>query len=153
MTRILKVGFAIAFAALMVAFVMLAVNVDNSTAAPMPAPTPVSAAPRGIESSKVNFFDGDVMTADQVSSCADISAYEKADLYYNIDVSGSAIVTTYLQFGNDPTALVDGVAVVAAASADAADMNQYQVFGNYMCLRVDVATTDTITVTANALVK
>lgn len=125
-------------------------------AAPAAAPTPVSAAPRGMETStKINFWDAAALTADTTSTCYDVSAFEKADIYYSIDIDASNVNTTtvYMQHGNDPSALVNGVAVVSAVVADAAEMAQLQVFGGFLCLKADVTNSDAVTITANALVK
>ena len=139
------------------ALLVLVFSTSPGTAAPLPAPTPVSVAASGAKPEVIEFFNAEAMTADTTSRCTSVDAYSKADLYYLIDVDGSGAVTHTVtwQFGNDPEALVDGVAVASAVVADAESMQQYQLFGRYACLEVDMASgaTGTITITANALVK
>lgn len=152
-----KSMIVIAIAAMLVSALLIATSIQPSEAAPMPAPTPISAPPGDASPSYRTFFDAQTATADATSTCWEISAYEKADIYYNVDIDAANINTTtvLLQHGNSPTALVDGIAVASAVAADAAAMNQFQLFGGYVCLKLDTtdASTGTITVTANALLK
>lgn len=149
----MAIGGVILFALLVLVFS----TAPGTSAAPLAIPTPISAAASGAKPEVVTFFEAELMTADTTSACVAIDAYTKADLYYDIAVTGTDNVTHTMtwQFGNDPEALVDGLAVVSAVVADTEAMQQYQLFGRYACLEVDFTdgTTGTATITANALVK
>lgn len=151
--------------AALVAVVLIALLVSMiagpsaGVAAPAAAPTPVAAgkAASGAEPVVVTLLDA-VSTVDDVTGpCVNVAAYEKADIYYTIDVDGTNVNTTTLtlKHGNTPAALVSGLNVVAAAAADASSMNQFATYGAYLCLTIDAtdAATGTVVVTANALLK
>ena len=144
-------------AVLFVAFIAVVAGPQASTAAPMPAPTPVSVAASGAAPKYVKFFTAESTDADVTSPCIEVSNHNKADIYYSVTVDSGNVNTTTLtlQHGNSDTALVDGISVVSSVAATAAAMQQAEIFGGYLCLKVDTtdASTGTVTVTANALVK
>jgi hypothetical protein len=126
-----------------------------ATAAPVAAPTPVAAVDRGAALPNVfTWFAGNSsIAADNTSACQDLSNYDTVDLYYKIDQGTVNTTTLTLKFGNKETELVSGINIVAANVADANDMQQFQVFGKYMCVYADVGNTNPITITVNALAK
>lgn len=130
---------------------------QTSTAAPLPAPTPISVGATGNVPQLVTFFDARSVTADATSPCSYVGAYDKADVYYSITIDSGNINTTTLalKFGNSTDALVSGVNAGATIAASATSLNQFDVFGQYMCLTIDTtdAATGTVTVSANALLK
>jgi len=99
------------------------------------------------------FFNSAAMTADTTSSCFELANYDVMDVYYNIDQGTTNTTTLTLRFGNTESALVNGVNIVASNTADASGLQPYQTFGRYACILADVTTTDTITITVNALAK
>jgi hypothetical protein len=121
--------------------------------APAAAPTPITANASGAVPQVVEFFNARAITADTTSPCIDLSAYTKADFYYNIDHGTTNTTTLTLRFGNSPTALVDGINLVASNAADGANLDQFQLFGRDTCVLANVANTNTITITVNALVR
>lgn len=147
-------------AAVLVAFVFVAAlfavaRGPVAIGAPMAGPTPVAAAKSasGATPVVVELFNNRAMTADTTSPCVEVSAYEKADIYYSIDQGTTNTTTLTLRHGNTPTALVNGINIAAANTADAADMNQFTLYGRYLCVLADVTNSNTITITVNALVK
>ena len=123
--------------------------------APMAAPTPVAAVDRGGAPPNVfTWFAGNSsIAADTTSACQDLSGYDTVDLYYEIDQGTVNTTTLTLKFGNTESDLVSGLAVVTANAADANTMQQFQVFGKYTCIYADVANSNAITITVNALAK
>jgi len=150
------------FIAALVALALVAIfsavlSVTPSAAAPLPAPTPVSVARTGVAPLDVTFFTAESVTADTTSTCIALANYERADIYYNVTIDGSNVNTTALtmQFGNSPSALVDGIALQASTGVSVTNMQQVQLFGRYTCIKIDAtdAATGTVIVTANALAK
>jgi hypothetical protein len=144
-------------AVLFVAFIAMLAGPQSGTAAPMPAPTPISEPASGVTPKNAKFFTAQAVTADTTSTCAEVSNYNKADIYYSVTIDGSNVNTTTLtlQHGNSDTALVDGISIQSATAVSVTNMQQAQLFGGYVCLKIDTtdASTGTVTVTANALVK
>lgn len=145
----LAVAVSLLLLALLVTFPVMPV-----TGAPMAAPTPNAATERtnGLPQ-MYTFFNATTMTADTTSSCFELANYDVMDLYYNIDQGTVNTTTLTLKFGNTESALVSGINIVAANAADANNLQPFQVFGRYTCIYADVANTNTITITVNALAK
>lgn len=154
-SNFLLLGGAAAVALLVLMFV--AIGATPGTAAPLPAPTPVSADRTGAEPRDVTFFTAEVVTADTTSGCVALANYERADIYYSVTIDSGNINTTTLtlQHGNSPDALADGLSFASAMTTTASAMQQVQLFGRYTCVKIDTtdASTGTITVTVNSLVK
>jgi hypothetical protein len=121
--------------------------------APAAAPTPITADASGAVPQVVEFFNARAITADTTSPCIDLSAYTKADFYYNIDHGTTNTTTLTLRFGNSSSALVDGINLKASSTSDEASLNQFQLFGRDTCVLANVANGNTITITVNALVR
>jgi hypothetical protein len=142
--------------ATLVLFAMLAVFANTPaqvSGAPVAAPTPITADASGAAPQVVEFFNNRAITADTTSPCIDLSAYTKADFYYNIDHGTVNTTTLTLRFGNSSSALVDGINLKASSAADEASLNQFQLFGRDTCVLANVSNTNTITITVNALVR
>jgi hypothetical protein len=75
------------------------------------------------------------------------------DVLYVIDQADVNTVTLTSKWSIDGTTTVSGVNLVASNSADASDMTQLQVFGRYFCILADVANTNAVTITAQAIAK
>ena len=155
--------FVVVLAFVMVAALMLAAGPQTTTAAPAPAPmyapTPVAAgkAPSGETPRVVTLLDARSVSDDATGPCVEVSAFEKADIYYSVTIDGSNINTTTLtlQHGNSPTALTDGLGVASAVATDTIGLNQFALYGAYLCLKIDTtdASTGTVIVSADALLK
>jgi len=155
MKKLLPLLIATLLLAILVGF-LASMPAENATAAPVAAPTPVAAVDRGgAEPVLFNLFTNRAIAADTTSTCVEVTRHDVADIYYDVTVDGAAINTTTLtlQFGNSETALVDGINVEATIVTDTTGLVQAQTFGRYMCILANVATTDTVTVTVNALAK
>ena len=150
-------GFAVALALVLVVAFLMTISVAPSEAAPMPAPTPVAVDRTGAEPSIVDLIDARSTVDDITGPCVAVSSYERADIYYSVTIDGDNVNTTTLtlQHGNSPAVLVDGVAVASTVATTTEAMQQVQLFGAYLCLKVDAtdASTGTVVVTANALLK
>ena len=154
-TRFWIIAFVAAL--LFVALLGTMTSVEPSQAAPMPAPTPVSVAASGTAPKSIKFFTAESTAADTTSDCVEVSGYNKADIYYSVTIDGSNVNTTTLtmQHGNSDTALADGANVAASIAVSTTAMQQMELFGGYVCLKVDATdtSTGTVIVTAHALVK
>jgi len=147
---------AIVLVALLVSMVA---GPSAGVAAPAAAPTPVAAAKSasGAMPQVVTLLDAVATVDDVTGPCVYVADYEKADIYYSVTIDGSNVNTTTLtlQHGNTTGALVDGLGVASALVASATGLNQFALYGAYLCITVDAtdAATGTVTVSANALLK
>ncbi len=121
-------------------------------AAPPAAPTPV-AAPDSVGAGRYfRFQPATAITADTNTSAIEALQFETVDIEYTIDhgtVNTTTLKVQYSIEGNDWT---DGATLVSASTADgAAVVARVPVFGRYMRINQDVATTDTITITLTAV--
>jgi hypothetical protein len=136
---------------------LLSVRAGNISAAPVAAPTPVAVNvyPSSVSDwSFVTFWDGSTaLTADGLGSCVESAGYSIADVQYSIDQGTTNTTTVKLRFTNDKVTYSDGVNVVAANAADASDLQPFGLYGRYVCLYADVANSNAITITANAVLK
>lgn len=157
MRKIIALVTGVAAVLLCAALLVIMDGVEPGQAAPMPIPTPVSVNASGTTPRYASFFTAEAVTADTTSTCVEVSAFNKADIYYNVTIDGANVNTTTLtlQHGNSDTALTDGVALQAATAVSVTNMQQVQIFGGYLCVKIDTTdtSTGTVTVTANALVK
>lgn len=125
---------------------------EDASAAPLAAPTPVSATYAGGESSILNFWrTGSALTADVGSNIQTIQDHEVVDLQWNIDqtvtASGANTVTLKLQFSNDNSTWTDGATFVTSNSEDASGLEQFALFGRYARVYADVSLSQPVTVT------
>lgn len=140
---------------LAVAFLgMLGMTAAPATAAPAAAPTPVSVT-RPASDTYITFnpFSAQTVAADATSTCFDVAQYSVIDALYSIDQGTTNTVTLTSKWSIDGTTTASGVNLVASNAADATDMTQLQVFGRYFCVLADVANTNTVTITVQAIAK
>lgn len=138
---------------LFVAFLGL-VSSPNTYAAPSAAPTPVSNLDRGGMAAKmVTLFSAAVITADGNSSVQNILSHDAVDLQWVIDQGAVNTVTLKMQYSVNGTSWVDGASFVSANAADASDMQQYSLFGQYVRINADVANANPITITVVGVAK
>ena len=154
-----RIAFAAIAAIVLVALlVSMVAGPSAGVAAPATAPTPVAAgkAASGVTPVVVTLLDA-MATVDDVGPCVYVGDYEKADIYYSVTVNGSNVNTTTLtlQHGNTTGALVDGLNVAATVVTDTTGLNQFALYGAYLCVKIDAtdAATGTVTVSADALLK
>lgn len=150
--------FLLAVMALLLAGTLVGtVSMEPSAAAPMPAPTPVSVSDSGAQPQVVELLASRSTVDDITGPCVAVAEFNKADIYYSVTIDGSNVNTTTLtlQFGNSPTALTDGVSIASSVAVSTTAMQQVQLFGSFLCLKVDAtdASTGTVTVYADALLK
>jgi hypothetical protein len=148
----LSAAFVLALALVVLLGVSLLIGSPPAGAAPAAAPTPVSANRADTEPVLFSFWNGAQFGASATSQCFDLSRFNKADVYYNVDVTDAQTATLKLKFGNSEAALVDGLTVVTA-TADASAIQQVDTFGKFTCIGATLSTTAPVTITVNALGK
>jgi hypothetical protein len=124
-----------------------------ATAAPLAIPTPVSVSAGSAQPDLFTAYTAVALTADERSGCVDVSKFGRADVQYLVDVGTVNTTTVTLQFTNDKVTFVNGLAVASAIVADGSDMQQYAVFGKFMCFDMNVANTNPITFSISAALK
>lgn len=118
--------------------------------APAAVPTPITQAPFNPSPRIAEFFaPGGTITAD-TRACANSAGYSTLDLHYIIDQTTVNTVTLTIEYSlirsgyTDALLYPDGVAIVAANAADAADMKQFHVFGDRTCINADVTNSNSL---------
>jgi hypothetical protein len=103
------------------------------------------------------FFNARVLTEDTRSNCFEVPDYAVVDLQYIVDqtlVDLAANTTTLtLQWSNDNSNFVNGLAVATNNITDTNDLQQFQLFGRHACVYADVSNTNPVTVTVLGVVK
>jgi hypothetical protein len=126
------------------------------SAAPQAAVTPVGvkSPTSGDSSNVVRFFDGEALTAD-TTRCRDLGEYLVADVEFVVDQGTTNTTTVSLLHTNDTDLGVyaTGQTVVSANTADANDLNRFDLYGRYTCVKIDVANTNPITWTVTMLAR
>ena len=151
-----KSGLAMIIGAVLLAVLVLSTlsfGTPTSQAAPLAAPTPISVSPRGPVPEFPTFFATDVITVSTRSDCFEVPEYGAVDVYWKLDMAEVNTTTLKLQYSMDNSNYVDGLSFVSAAVADAESMNQYPVFGRWLCAYATLTTSDPVTVTVLGVVK
>ena len=148
-------------AVMLLALLLVPLSTAQSTIPqPLAIPTPVTAPAHSTAPNAPEFplfFNAKTLTEDTRSGCFEVPEYSVMDLQWLIDQTLVGVVpnttTLKIQYSNDGTNFVDGASFVSANVADAADMQQYHLFGRYTCIYADVSNTQTVTVTVVGTVK
>lgn len=120
------------------------------------APTPVAdfLVPAG-QPTTISFQTITVLTADTNTTGVEVMRLGAVDLQYIIDqtaVSSEMNTTTLtIQYSNDNSNWVDGLALASANAADGTSISRVPVFGRYMRVKQDVSNTNPITITLTAV--
>lgn len=124
-------------------------GMDSVQAAPpLAIPTPASVTYSADNTQFVTFFTSEAITQDTTSSAFDLSQAEGLDIHHVVDqATATNTITITLQFSNDQSNWVDGVNVLANSAVDVNDLLQFNNFGRYTRLNVDVLNTNTVTLT------
>lgn len=141
-------GLALALLALGLLF-LPAPQVD---AAPGAVPTPITGA-YSPDGNVFTFLGAKTFTADGRSDPLTLASFERGDFTWTVDQSATNTTTLTLQYSNDGSRWYNGVALVSDNTTDTGDLVQLPVFARYTRIDVNVATTDTITVTVDILAK
>lgn len=151
----ISVGVVVATFALLIILPVVFSTLPGApvAAAPMAAPTPVSVSSGAGATDFSTFYSVEAVTADERSGCVDVSKFKQADIQYLVDVGTVNTTTVTLNFTNDKVTFNDGLAVASAIVADGSALQQYAVFGRYMCVYVNVANSNPITWTITAVLK
>lgn len=153
--RMRNVSLIIAAVLMVFALALTALaGVAPAAAAPQAVPTPVSVTrPAADNYVTVAPWSATAITADTTSTCYDVARYSVVDVLYSIDQGTVNTTTLTSKWSIDGTTLVSGVNIVASNAADATDMAQLQVFGRYFCVLADVANSNAVTLTVQAIAK
>lgn len=151
-TRRSIAGGAVIVALVLVVALLAAMPMQRADAAPNALVTPVTVY-AGNTGQIQAFYQASARTADAGSAQVTILDGEKMDIQTVIDQGTVNTVTLKLQFSNDGTNWTDGQTVVSANAADATALGQYNLFGAYARLYVDVANTNPVTITAIGVVR
>lgn len=126
-----------------------------ATAAPVAAPTPVAGViNQGLATDPQFFiFSNPVTITTDTRTCLDASRYDVLDLEYAVNQSSINTMTVKLQYTNRGQRWVDGATILNANTTDTNGLVQYPVFGRLTCVFFDVANSNGVSVTVNAIGK
>ena len=147
------VVLAVALPVLAFALVLGTLAGGPVAAAPAAAPTPVSVSAGSNTPDLFTAYTEEAIAADERSGCVDVSKFQRADVQYLVDVGTVNTTTVTMQFTNDKVTYIDGLAVASAIVADGSAMQQYALFGKFMCFYVNVDNTSPITWSISAALK
>lgn len=149
MMSLMMVGVMLVVMALMLG------SVQRVQAEPLAIPTPVSVPASRLVTPlyPVTFLNNVAVTADRRSSIVQLPGYNTLDLQWVVDVGTLNTTTLKLQYSNDGNNWVDGASFASAVVADANSMNQYNVYGRYTAVYVDVTNSNPITITLIGVAK
>ena len=121
-------------------------------AAPPAAPTPVANILQTDKGTFFRFQPETVITEDTNTNSVEVLGFDSLDISYTVDVDASVNTTTLtIQYSNDGSNWVDGLALGSALAADATDITRVPVFGRYMRVEQDVTNSNEITFTILAV--
>lgn len=137
---------------IMALLVILAMLSFPAVAAPPAAPTPIADfLLQGVQARAFNFQTRTAITADTNTSGVDVMGLSAVDVQYVIDHGTVNTTTLTVQYSNDNSNWVNGVALVSDSAADGTDITRVPVFGRYMRVNQNVTGTDAITITLTAV--
>lgn len=140
-------------AAVILLMALGALNLVDSRTVQAAAPTPVANINQGDNARLMNWMLTQAITGD-TRSCQIAGLHEFADIQYVIDqATATNTLTLTLQYSNDNTNYTSGANLVAGNTADADNLAQWAMFGQYNCIYADVVNTNTVTVTVIGLGK
>jgi len=124
---------------------------------PLAAPTPVCVSAAAAAAGEAVFFSTSVLTDDTYSARVPVAAFQRTDIQHVLDqtvIAAAANTTTLtIQFSNDGVNWTDGAALVSSNSADAALLQQVNVFGKYARVKADLTNNNPLTVTVIGVLK
>lgn len=122
-------------------------------AAPPAAPTPVANILAADDVFWFRFQPTTVITSDTATTSIDVMKYNSLDVSHTIDQGTVNTTTLTIQYSNDGTNWVNGVALATSNAADATDITRVPVFGRYMRINQDVTNSNSITITLLAVAR
>lgn len=132
--------------------VLLALGfLQPASASPALAPTPVANTIAGEDGRFFNLQAATALAADTNTGGVEVLPFDALDVQYVIDHGTANTTTLTVQYSNDNSNWVNGVALVTGSTADGSDITRVPVFGRYMRVNQNLSTTDTITITLNAV--
>jgi hypothetical protein len=148
-TRILA-PVIIALAMLGVFFVGMASD-RSAMAAPPLAPTPVANILDTDQANPFYFQTLTGVTADTNTEAIEVLVFDSLDIQHVIDHNTVNTTTLTVQYSNDNSNWVNGVALVTDSAADGTDITRVPVFGRYMRINQNVTSSNYISITLLAV--
>lgn len=127
--------------------------IPAATGAMLYAPTPVTVYCGPGTGTVVTMWSAARKTADAVSTPVVVRDKNCIDLQWIIDMATINTSTLKLQWSNDNSNWVDGPTIQSTVVADANTMQQYQTFGRYARVNLDVAGSQPVTLTIIGVAK
>lgn len=145
---------AVMLGGLMFAAIALLPTYAPVSASPNLAPTPVANLPGDSSATVINFQPALTITSDtNTRSSLDLANFEYVDISYTTDHDTANPITMTVQYSNDGTNWVDGLALVSDNGADATDITRVPIFGRYVRIKQDVENSNDIGVTLIGVAK
>lgn len=146
--RVRNFMLCVALGLILVLSLLSSMQVRQAVAGPLLAPTPITAPAGGDGWVMVNYIaQTNTVDVDLNSTGQQTAGYTVVDLSNTIDATDNQTVTCYLDFSNDNSNWDRGLTVISAVSADATDMNQYNLMGRYSRITCTLGTANEVTVT------
>jgi hypothetical protein len=120
-------------------------------AAPPAAPTPVANIVTGGDGQFFVLQPATAIAVDTNTNGPDVLRFDSLDVQYVIDHGTTNTTTLTIQYSNDGSNWVNGVALVTDSAVDGSDITRVPVFGRYMRVNQNVSTPDMVTITVNAV--
>lgn len=151
----------------LIVMVFASIRAEQASAAPQAAVTAVAVTlPNGGgESVLIKFYSAKSLTADE-QECRDLREFRVVDLEFVVDqtvvatgigADGPNTTTVTLEHSNGAGATLavntTGQTVVSSNSADADDLNRFDLYGVYTCVDINVANSNPVTWTVYAVAR
>lgn len=148
----LSIVIAVLFAALLFLsmYGLPGLNVD---AAPPAAPTPVANILTADKTAFFRFQPATALTANTNTSGKYVQQFNSLDVQYIIDHGTTNTTTLTIQYSNDNTNWVDGLALVTSSAADGTSISRVPLFGAYTRVKQVVTNSNPITITLLAVAR
>lgn len=141
---------------LVLALIMVVLQLSagqNAQAAPPLAPTPVANILGSQQNTYFRFQPATALTADTNTNSIRLDEFNSIDIQYVIDQGTVNTTTLTIQYSNDGTNWVNGVALVTNSVADGSDITRVPMFGRYARINQNLTNSNAITITLTGLAK
>ena len=154
----MKVNMRVFAAVLLGLFLLIGAAIPIVTqpaqAGPPLAPTPVSNLVVSQERNLFELMAGKGVTADYNTTAMEISSFSYGDVQFAVTQGATVNTTTVtIQYSNDKSNWVNGVAITSSAVASGTDITRVPLFGQYARFKVDVSGSSAVTWTLNMLAR
>ncbi len=154
MTNLKRVAATMAVALLFVGLLLAGMNTARAAEpGPLMAPTPVSVSAAAAAPGEAVLFSASVLTDDTYSARVPVAAFQRTDIQHVVDQGTTNTATLTIQFSNDGENWTDGAALATNNAADAALLQQVNVFGKYARVYANLTNNNPITITVIGVLK